>query len=140
MFTTAARLTVPAIADWCFVDVVEEAKGSVTRFAVAHSYSEDEALAHALQSNYRLDPRRLHGTARVFRTGVSEPIPELDEDVLEDIAVGDAGQLEVLRRMDPASYMCVPSASGATRSAPWVSSRPARYAATAPKTSRSPKA
>ena len=108
MFTTAARLTVPAIADWCFVDVVEEAEGSVSRFAGAHSYSEDEALARALQSNYRFDPSRPHGTARVFRTGVPESIPELDEDVLEDMAVGDAGQLDVLHRMDPASYMCVP--------------------------------
>jgi GAF domain-containing protein len=108
VLTTAARLTVPAIADWCFVDVVEEGQGSVTRFAVAHSYPEDEALARALQSNYRLDPSRAHGTAMVFRTGAPESIPELDEDVLEDIAVGDPAQLDVLRRIGPGSYMCVP--------------------------------
>jgi DNA-binding CsgD family transcriptional regulator len=36
VLSTAARLTVPAIADWCFVDVVEETEGSVSRFAVAH--------------------------------------------------------------------------------------------------------
>jgi len=108
VLTTAARLTVPAIADWCYVDVVEEAEGSVTRFAVAHSYPEDEAIARALQSTYRLDPSRPHGTARVFRTGAPESIPELDEDVLGDIAVGDPEQLDVLRRMDPGSYMCVP--------------------------------
>jgi len=108
VLTTAARLTVPAIADWCFVDVVEEAEGSVTRFAVAHSYPEDEALARALQSTYRLDPSTPHGTARVFRTGAPESIPEVDEDVLKDIAVGDPEQLDVLRRMDPGSYMCVP--------------------------------
>ena len=108
VLTTAARLTVPAIADWCFVDVVEEAEGSVTRFAVAHSYPEDEAIARALQSTYRLDPSTPHGTARVFRTGAPESIPEVDEDVLKDIAVGDPEQLDVLRRMDPGSYMCVP--------------------------------
>jgi GAF domain-containing protein len=108
VLTTAARLTVPAIADWCFVDVVEETRGSVTRFAVAHSDPEDEALARELQSTYRLDPSRPHGTARVYRTGAPELIPDLDEDVLREIAVGDPEYLEVLRRMDAGSYMCVP--------------------------------
>lgn len=108
VLTTAARLTVPAIADWCFVDVVEETGGTVNRFAIAHSDPGDEALARALQSTYRFDPGRAHGTARVYRTGVPELIPELDEAVLEDIAVGDPDYLDVLRRIDPGSYMCVP--------------------------------
>jgi GAF domain-containing protein len=104
----AARLTVPAIADWCFVDVVEETEGSVSRFAVAHSDPEDEALARALQSTYRLDPSRAHGTARVYRTGAPEVISELDEAVLEEIGVGDPEHLEALRRVDAGSYICVP--------------------------------
>ena len=108
VLTTAARLTVPAIADWCFVDVVEEAEGSVSRFAVAHSDPEQEALARALKSRYRLDPSRAHGTARVYRTGTPELIPELDETVLEDIAAGDPEHLEALHRADPGSYICVP--------------------------------
>ncbi|MBA2713444.1 MAG: GAF domain-containing protein, partial [Rubrobacteraceae bacterium] len=108
VLTTAARLTVPAIADWCFVDVVEEAEGSVSRFAVAHSDPDDEALARALQSTYSLDPGRAHGTARVYRTGAPELIAELDKEVLQDIAVGDPEYLDLLRGMEPGSYMCVP--------------------------------
>jgi GAF domain-containing protein/DNA-binding CsgD family transcriptional regulator len=108
VLTTAARLTVPAIADWCFVDVVEETEGSVSRFAVAHSDPEHEALARALKSRYRLDPSRAHGTARIYRTGVPELIPEIHEAVLEDIAVGDPEHLEALRRTNPGSYICVP--------------------------------
>jgi GAF domain-containing protein len=108
VLTMAARLTVPAIADWCFVDVVEETEGSVSRFAVAHSDPEHEALARALKSNYRLDPSRPHATARVYRTGTPELVPDLDEDVLEDIAAGDSEHLEALRRTDPGSYICVP--------------------------------
>jgi GAF domain-containing protein len=108
VLTTAARLTVPAIADWCFVDVVEETEASVSRFAVAHSDPEHEALARALKSRYRLDPSRAHGTARVYRTGTPELIPELDEAVLEDIAAGDPEHLEALHRADPGSYICVP--------------------------------
>jgi GAF domain-containing protein len=108
VLTTAARLTVPAIADWCFVDVVEETGGSVSRFAVAHSDPEHETLARALKSSYRLDPSRPHGTARVYRTGAPELIPDLDEAVLKDISAGDPGHLEALRRTDPGSYICVP--------------------------------
>jgi len=108
VLTTAARLMVPAIADWCFVDVVEEAEGSVSRFAVAHSDPEHEALARSLKSNYRLDPSRPHATARVYRTGSPEVIPDLDEAVLEDIAAGTPEHLEALRRTDPGSYICVP--------------------------------
>ncbi len=108
VLTTAARLTVPAIADWCFVDVVGETESTVSRFAVAHSDPEDEALARAMQSTYRLDPGRPHGTARVYRTGAPELIPELSESVIDDIAVGDPEHLEALRRVDPGSYLCVP--------------------------------
>jgi len=108
VLTTAARLTVPAIADWCFVDVVDEARGSVTRFAVAHSDPEDETLARELHSTYRFDPSRPRGTARVYRTGASELLPDLDEDVQREIAAGDPEYLGLLRRMDPGSYMCVP--------------------------------
>ena len=108
VLTTAARLTVPAIADWCFVDVVEETEGSVSRFAVAHSDPDHEVLARALKSSYRLDPSRPHATARVYRTGTPELIPDLGEAVLEDIAAGDPEHLEALRRTDPGSYICVP--------------------------------
>jgi GAF domain-containing protein len=108
VLTTAARLTVPALADWCFVDVVEETGGSVSRFAVAHSDPEHETLARALKSSYRLDPSRPHATARVYRTGTPELIPDLDEAVLEDIAAGDPEHLEALQRTAPGSYICVP--------------------------------
>jgi DNA-binding CsgD family transcriptional regulator len=88
--------------------VVEETEGSVSRFAVAHSDPEHEALARALKSKYRLDPSRPHATSRVYRTGTPELIPDLDEPVLQDIAAGDPEHLEALRRTDPGSYICVP--------------------------------
>ena len=108
VLTTAARLTVPALADWCFVVVVEEAGRSVSRFAVAHSDPEDETLAREIQNTYRLDPSRPHGTAKVYRSGTPELVLELDEGVLREIAHDDPEQLAVLGRMNPGSYLCVP--------------------------------
>lgn len=107
VLATAVRLTVPALADLCFVDVVEEAEGSVTRFALAYPDPEDVAVARELQSSYRFDPGRPHGTAKVYRTGTPELIPEVNEEILGDIA-RTPEHLDVLRRLNPRSYVCVP--------------------------------
>ena len=97
MLTTAARLTVPAIADWCFVDVVEEAEGSVSRFAVAHSDPGDEALARALQRTYRLDPGRAHGT------GLQNGRPRVDRRTRQRRARGHSRRRPRVPR-SPAGY------------------------------------
>lgn len=103
---TAARLAVPAIADWCFVDITEP-DGTIRRVTVAHAEREKEALARELHTNYALDPSASHGTSKVLRTGGSELIEQVSWEVLGGIA-RDAGHLEVLRRLDPGSYICVP--------------------------------
>ena len=103
---TAARLAVPAIADWCFVDVVEP-DGFVRRITVAHAEREQVDLARELHSTYALDLTAHHGTPKVLRTGGSELIEKVDRSVLEDIA-RDAEHLEILNRLDPASCICVP--------------------------------
>jgi GAF domain-containing protein len=103
---TAARLAVPALADWCFVDVVEP-DGLVRRITVAHAEREQGDLARELQSTYALDLTAKHGTPKVLRTGASELIEKVDQRVLEDIA-RDAEHLEILNRLDPASCICVP--------------------------------
>jgi GAF domain-containing protein len=130
VLATAVRLTVPALADLCFVDVVEEAEGSVTRFALARSDPKDEPLAHGLQSRHRFDPSRAHGTAKVYRTGTPELIPEVNEEILREIA-RTPEHLDVLRRLGPNSYLCVPlRIAGRTLGAIGLaSSKPGRYGA-----------
>jgi DNA-binding CsgD family transcriptional regulator len=64
-------------------------------------------LARELQSSYRFDPSRPHGTAKVYRTGTPELIPEVNEEILRDIA-RTPEHLDVLRRLEPNSYVCVP--------------------------------
>ncbi|QIN78394.1 GAF domain-containing protein [Rubrobacter marinus] len=103
---TTARLAVPAVADWCFVDVLESG-GRIHRAVVGTSGSGDAKLAEGLRQKYPLDPNLPHGTPRVLRTGRSELLPEIDDPVLRSIA-RDAEHLGVLRRLKPRSYMCVP--------------------------------
>lgn len=102
---SAARLAVPALADLCFVDMVE--RETVDRLVVINPDYVDRDLAHERRFAYPLDAIANHGTAKVMRTGRPEIIPELSDEVLVDLA-SDEHQLRVLRRLDPESYMCVP--------------------------------
>jgi GAF domain-containing protein len=103
---TAARLAVPAIADWCFADVVETG-GIIRRVTAADAQLRKGQLVRELHSRYPLDPSAPHGTPKALRTCESELLTRLDEAVLEGIA-RDTEQLEFLRLVGAQSYICVP--------------------------------
>jgi DNA-binding CsgD family transcriptional regulator len=102
---SVARLAVPALADLCFVDMVEG--DTIDRLVVMHADYVEENLAHELRHNYPLDSSVNHGTPKVLRTGRPEFIPEVGNGALVDLARDDH-HLWILRRLDPKSYMCVP--------------------------------
>lgn len=110
--TAAARLAVPALADWCFVDLVEEdgtPPGRIRRFAVAHPEDKKsgERSARELTHHYPLDPNAPHGTPKVLRTGQPELIPEVHDELLQSLS--HAGEyLGLMRSLAPSSYLCVP--------------------------------
>ncbi|MBD0300948.1 MAG: PAS domain S-box protein, partial [Tolypothrix sp. T3-bin4] len=60
-----ANLTVPALADWCALDVVEE-DGSNRRVAVVHQDPQKVELARELQRRYPIDPNAPYGVANVL--------------------------------------------------------------------------
>jgi GAF domain-containing protein/DNA-binding CsgD family transcriptional regulator len=99
-----ARLAVPALADWCFVELLEEdgtRPGRIRRLVVAHS---EERLARELTRHYTLDPGAPHGTPKVLRTGRPELIPEVRDEFL----ARDDEYLRWMRDLAPDSYLCVP--------------------------------
>lgn len=95
----AARLAVPTIADWCFIDVVED--GARARRAVSDSSGATS------EAHYTLDPKGTHGTPRVLGDGRPEFVSEAGEDLLEAIARED-GPLGVPDLKDSGSFLCVP--------------------------------
>ncbi len=101
-----AHLAVPYLADWCAVDIVEE-DGSLERLAMAHQDPEKVALARELEERYPPDPEAPQGVAQVLRTGQSELVSEIPEQLLEQ-AVRDDEHREILRRLGLKSYMIVP--------------------------------
>jgi PAS domain S-box-containing protein len=101
-----ARLAVPAFADWCTVDMLDEG-GTLRRVAVAHVDPSKVELAHELHRHYPPDPAAPQGVWNVLRSGKSEIVPAIT-DALLGAAVRDAGLLRILRDLGLRSYMGVP--------------------------------
>ncbi|HEY7508650.1 MAG TPA: ATP-binding protein [Vicinamibacteria bacterium] len=101
-----ARLSVPRIADWCTVDLFDE-RGQVKRLAVAHVDPAKVAWARDLEARYPVRLDAPHGVGSVLRTGRSELVSDVTDQMLQ-AGAEDAEQLRILRRLEVRSYICVP--------------------------------
>jgi PAS domain S-box-containing protein len=101
-----ARLAVPTFADWCAVDVLDET-GALRRLAVAHVDPSKVELAHELHRRYPPDPAAPQGVWNILRTGRSEIIPEISEELLA-ATVKDGELLRIMRELGLKSYVGVP--------------------------------
>jgi signal transduction histidine kinase len=99
-----ARLTVPYLADWCAIDMVED-DDSFSRLAVVHRDPAKADAARELQQRYPPEPGGAHGLPRVLRTGRPEFVPAIEESALE---VRDDGHRRLIGALGLTSYMCVP--------------------------------
>ncbi|MGH2725269.1 MAG: SpoIIE family protein phosphatase [Actinomycetota bacterium] len=104
-----ARLTVPRLADWCAVDIVDE-DGAIELVAVAHSDPSKVRLARRLRRRYPPDPDGPGGVAHVLRTGRSELYSQIAPEILEATA-RDEEHLSLLRELRLGSVMIVPLAA-----------------------------
>ncbi|MFN3653642.1 MAG: ATP-binding protein [Armatimonadota bacterium] len=98
-----ARLALPDLADWCFVDVLE-ADGSIRRIVADGARSElAEALARIPPATSPADSPAL----RVIRTGRPELVPEVTKAHL-DAAARSPEHRRLIREIQPRSSMIVP--------------------------------
>lgn len=101
-----AQVAVPALADWCAVDLVFE---DFTRehVVVAHRNEEKLQLAYRLRS---FEPPTVNpeiGVGRVFRTGTAELFPEVTDEQLVAGARSEE-HLRLLREIQMRSAVIVP--------------------------------
>jgi PAS domain S-box-containing protein len=101
-----AWLAVPEIADWCAVDLVDEA-GTRQQVVVAHTDPEKLRLAERLRAYDPSEVTPERGIGRVIFSGVSELYPEITDDMLVQGAV-DQEHLELLRAVGFRSALVVP--------------------------------
>lgn len=102
---TVASLVVPWFADWCAISLEQD--GILRSLAVAHLRPESEPLIQELQARYPSDPELPRGAYQVLRTGVSELVPDVSDELLEAAAVDDR-HLELLRALNFRSALSVP--------------------------------
>jgi PAS domain S-box-containing protein len=99
-----AKLSVPQMADWCSVDILNE-DGSIRRLPIAHADPSKAELARKLQQ-YATDYKGAAIT-RVLQTGQGELISE----VLDSLLVANTQNqehLELVRQLGMKSMMIVP--------------------------------
>ncbi|HEY0074029.1 MAG TPA: PAS domain-containing protein [Abditibacteriaceae bacterium] len=103
--TSLAQSAVPALCDWCVIDVQEN--GSIKRLAAVHQDPEKVKLAYELLERYppRLDEEI--GLPYVLRTGQSQLFEEITEELLV-LTAQDEEMLGIMRGLGLRSAMIVP--------------------------------
>ena len=101
-----AHLAVPALSDWCAVDVLEE-DGSSVNVAVAHKDPEKVAWVRELRQRYASDPEAPRGVSNVLRTGTSEFYPEISDEMLKEAARNEE-HLKLIHELGFVSVIIVP--------------------------------
>jgi len=104
-FDALAALLVPRFADYCIVDMQEDA--GLRQVVIAHRDPEREQLLRELRRRYRPEDNEAHPVSEVLRTGVPYLVEDARDEALARAAV-DEEHLELYRRLDATSYIVVP--------------------------------
>jgi len=108
-----ASVAVPALADWCGVDVPGPG-GYAQLVALVHSDPEQVALARRMRALYPVPLDRGEGIAVVMRGESSFVRTAIDDEELRAYAQ-DERHFEMLRQLGMASVVVVPLAAGGQR-------------------------
>lgn len=101
-----SSLAVPSFADWATVDMAE-ADGFLRRVSVSHIDPAKVQLAHDVHSRFPPDPAAPQGVWNILRTGRSEIVPEITDELLVQ-STKDEELLGILRELGLRSYIGVP--------------------------------
>jgi PAS domain S-box-containing protein len=106
-----AQISVPRLADWCTVDVLDE-QGRIKRVAVAHRDPAKTEWGWELNRQFPPDPDAPTGMAHVLRTGEPEFMPVIPQELLDEAAKDTPGLREVIDQLGLRSWICVPLKAG----------------------------
>jgi len=92
------------MADWCSIQL-SDGNAELERVAIAHAEPHRLDLIREIENQYPADEN--DGAQRVLRTGTSEHVHELTDDMLTAVA-RDAHHLDLMRHLGLRSWMAVP--------------------------------
>ncbi len=101
-----ARLVVPNFADWCAVEIVDQA-GVARQVTIAHVDNRKVEFARELNRRYPSNPNATSGVPNVLRTGTPELHAEITDEMLVAGAI-DAEHLHLIRELGLRSAIIVP--------------------------------
>ncbi|MBD2205960.1 PAS domain S-box protein [Calothrix sp. FACHB-1219] len=101
-----AQLAVPELADWCTVHIVKE-DGCIEQIAVAHADPGKLQWAEEIRCKYPLNPDDPRGAALTLRTGESQLVTDIPDELLVQ-AARNPEHLEILRSVGFKAFMSVP--------------------------------
>jgi len=104
--TQLAQLLVPKLADWCGVQLLDD-HGVLQQLAVAHVDPAKVQWAWMLNRRYPADMNAPTGAMNVLRTGRSELLVDITDDLLQRAAI-DSDHLQILRELGMTSALIVP--------------------------------
>ena len=102
-----ARLAVPALADWCIVDVLDEDGATIRQVAVAAVDSRNEGLLREMRELYPPAIDSPQPAARALRSAAPALFPEFDAESLRS-TVRDERHFELISELAPRSAVAVP--------------------------------
>lgn len=102
-----AQLSVPQLADWCVVHMVEEDNGNAQQLAAAHGEESKLELLREINRRYPSGLNAAHSYPLVIRTGQPELISEITDAQLAGVS-RDEEHLRMLRELKLKSTLCVP--------------------------------
>lgn len=103
---TVAGMALPYLGSWCIVDIVA-ADGSMRRLDIIHPDPLKEERARRLKEGWPPSRDNPIGLPRVIRTGATELIPAVSDEMLVDVAVSEEN-LQNLRELGIGSVVIVP--------------------------------
>lgn len=101
-----AHLLVPYLADWCAIDVEDEA-GVLRQVSFVHCDSQKDELGREIERCWPPPKDLPYGRNHVFKTGLTEFTFRVTDDMLAAASQSEE-HLEALRGLGLCSHICVP--------------------------------
>jgi signal transduction histidine kinase/ActR/RegA family two-component response regulator len=101
-----ARLTVPSLADWCAIDVLNE-RGSLERIAVIHQDKKMTEYLFEFEKRFPTTEKNSSDLYSVIRTGEAQFVPVVTDETIRQGARSPE-HLEAMQRLGLKSLMIIP--------------------------------
>lgn len=112
MLKKVTKLCVPAVADWCSIDLYDPDHG-FTQVSLAHANPKKVAQAEKFRTHNPITIDQPTGIPQVMRTGKSEYYPRISDEMLEKL-IKDADRLAFMKSLKLRSIIISPIRNGDT--------------------------